>query len=124
MTKDTPIAVRQAASAALLLGRERLVASCEVTFFTAGGPGGQHRNKSATAVRIHHPGTGVTVQATERRSQAQNRSCATERLWQEMQYLTYIPKERVATQVPVEATVNRVDAKRHASAKKRARRGW
>jgi ribosome-associated protein len=71
---------RQAARAALALDDEALLAACEVSTFVGGGPGGQHRNKTASAVRLVHPPTGVTVTATERRSQAQNRGTAIERL--------------------------------------------
>ena len=38
----------------------------EVSVYRSSGPGGQHRNTSDTAVRIHHPPSGVTVIATER----------------------------------------------------------
>jgi len=36
--------------------------------------------KTEIGVRLTHPPTGVTVQATERRSQSQNRGAALERL--------------------------------------------
>ena len=49
-------------------------------FFRASGPGGQHRNKTETGVRLTHLPSGVTVSATERRSQHQNREVALRRL--------------------------------------------
>ena len=57
------------------LGRQ-----CEVTFGRGSGPGGQHRNKVETAVRIVHVPTGIEATATERRSQSQNRHVAERRL--------------------------------------------
>ncbi|MDP7246941.1 MAG: peptide chain release factor-like protein, partial [Planctomycetota bacterium] len=60
--------------------RETLERESQVSFFRSGGPGGQHRNKVETAVRIVHPPSGVTVTATERRSQFENRELAWERL--------------------------------------------
>jgi len=57
------------------LGRQ-----CEVTFGRASGPGGQHRNKVETAVRIVHVPTGIEATAAERRSQSQNRHVAERRL--------------------------------------------
>lgn len=44
------------------------------------GPGGQHRNKTSSGVFLLHEPTGVSVEATERRSQADNRVVAATRL--------------------------------------------
>jgi hypothetical protein len=59
---------------------ERISRDCRVTFGRASGPGGQHRNKVETAVRIVHVPTGLEASAAERRSQAQNRRTALHRL--------------------------------------------
>lgn len=48
--------------------------------FRATGPGGQHRNKTDSAVRILHVPSGTIVTATESRSQHQNRNVARKRL--------------------------------------------
>lgn len=58
----------------------RLSAECEMHLHRASGPGGQHRNKVATAVRLQHRPTGFVVTATERRSQHENRAMALRRL--------------------------------------------
>jgi hypothetical protein len=61
-------------------GPEQLLAKCDVRRLRRSGPGGQHRNKVETAVSLRHLPTGVCAEASERRSQAQNRSLALFRL--------------------------------------------
>jgi len=53
---------------------------CRVEPYRASGPGGQKRNKTSSAVRIRHEPTGLTVVATESRSQHENRARALRRL--------------------------------------------
>ena len=64
----------------LVQSDEALVAECTVETYRASGPGGQHRNKTESAVRLTHRPTGVAVTATERRSQHENRRRAVSRL--------------------------------------------
>ncbi len=59
---------------------QQLWAECEVRSLRRSGRGGQHRNKVETAISLHHLPTGVRAEASERRSQAQNRSQALFRL--------------------------------------------
>lgn len=54
----------------------------EFTFKTSrsSGPGGQHVNKTETAVRIVHLPSGLAAEASEERSQARNRALAQARV--------------------------------------------
>lgn len=62
------------------LGEPVLLEQCDVIRQRRSGPGGQHRNKVETAIRLTHRPTGVTSEASERRSQAANLSVAVRRL--------------------------------------------
>lgn len=57
-----------------------LTNQCRMTQFKRGGPGGQHRNKTQTAIRWVHEPTGVDAQSNEFREQVRNRSVALRRL--------------------------------------------
>ena len=118
---------RLEAAAALALDDEALLKACEVSTFVGGGPGGQHRNKTASAVRIVHLPTGVTVTATERRSQLRNRGAALERLRAVLTGLARVRRPRRPT-VPSRASKERrIEAKKRTSRRKAERRdrgGW
>jgi hypothetical protein len=59
---------------------EELLQQCRIWRQRRSGPGGQHRNKVETAVFIEHVPTGIRAEASERRSQEQNRRAAIARL--------------------------------------------
>lgn len=62
------------------IAEDDLLRDCVVAHTRRRGPGGQHRNKTDSAVVITHQPTGVQGQAAERRSQADNHRVAVRRL--------------------------------------------
>jgi ribosome-associated protein len=116
-----PAAPRPAAPPRYDLRRASLEAICTWTAVRAGGPGGQHRNKAFTGVRLTHPPSGVTVTATERRSQAQNLDNAYERLVERLQALMERRKPRKPTRMPEGIKRQRLDDKKRRADVKKAR---
>lgn len=118
---------RQAALDALRLDDESLLKACEVDYFIASGPGGQHRNTTASGVRLTHAPTELSVSATERRSQVQNKGVALERLREGLKVLTFVPKVRRATKPTAGSKRRRLEGKKRTSEKKAQRNsksGW
>ncbi len=96
-------------------------ADIRVEFYRGSGPGGQHRNVTDSAVRIRHLPTGIVVQASERRSQSQNRELAMERLRKALARLEKKEKKRVATKIPNRERKERLRSKRVAAERKKMR---
>jgi protein subunit release factor B len=101
--------------------RDSLERDCDVEYFIASGPGGQHRNKVETGVRLVHRPSGISVTATERRSQHANREVAFERMAQRLQERQKVKKPRRKTRPTAASRVRRLEAKRRRSLLKRQR---
>lgn len=93
-----------------------------VEFFVASGPGGQHRNKTETGVRLHHDPSGTIITATERRSRASNLEAAWERLRARLEKLNFVPKKRRATRPTRGSKERRLAGKARDAGIKAARR--
>jgi protein subunit release factor A len=100
---------------------EELQREVIVEAFRAPGPGGQRKNRKETAVRLKHIPTGVTVVASERRSQAMNREVAFQRLRQKLAELYRPRKRRLRTRPPASAIGAQQEEKKHQSQRKRSR---
>ena len=89
--------------------------------YKAAGPGGQRKNKKETAIRLTHVPSGITVVASERRSQAMNREVAFERLLSKLSELNRPRKRRVQTKPSASAIRAKEEEKEKRSRKKELR---
>jgi len=94
----------------LRLASRELLADCREEHYRASGPGGQHRNKVETAVRLHHAPTGLIAQGQETRSQEDNRRHALNRLRERIAREIRAPFDLNAPVLPPELAAQ-VDAK-------------
>lgn len=101
---------------------EKLLAECTVETFRAGGPGGQHQNKTESGVRLTHRPTGIVVTARESRSQHRNRTRALERLRAALTERDRKPTPRRATSPTRASREKRLEEKRRRSLRKKERR--
>ena len=93
-----------------------------VETYRSRGPGGQRKNKTATAVRLKHLPSGITVIATEHRFQSQNLRLAFERLQERLVKLNRPQKRRISIPVPLWTIERSKEEKRIHSTQKRLRR--
>jgi protein subunit release factor A len=103
------------------LERDVLEREVTVDVFRASGPGGQHVNRTESALRLTHPPSGVVVVAQDSPSQHRNREIAFERLVARLERLNHVPKKRVPTRPTLASKKRRIEAKKQVGAKKRAR---
>lgn len=101
---------------------EELLAECRVETFAAGGPGGQHQNRTESAVRLVHVPSGIRVVAREERSQHRNRVRALERLREALMEHNHRPEPRKGTGVPRRERRKRLEEKRRKGQIKKLRR--
>ena len=78
---------------------EDLLRECEVETFRSSGPGGQHVNKTESAVRLRHTASGVIVTSQKERSQHRNKALCLERLRKKVAQLNYRPATRIPTRI-------------------------
>ena len=93
----------------------------EITAYKSSGPGGQHKNKTESSIRLKHVPSGITVIARESRSQFKNRELAWERLIEELEQRRRKRKPRIPTKVSAAAKAKRLQAKTEQSRKKAER---
>src|ERR1700740_3223847 len=94
------------------LDRDVLEREVLVDVFRASGPGGQHVNKTESALRLTHFPSGVGVIAQDSPSQVRNREIAYERLIEKLIKLNHVPKKRYKTRPSRAAVERRIEAKK------------
>ena len=103
------------------LDRDVLAREVEIHVFRASGAGGQHVNKTESALRLVHPPSGVVVIAQDSSSQHRNREIAFERLVERLRKLNYVKPRRVPTRPSKAAKKRRIETKKREGDKKRGR---
>jgi ribosome-associated protein len=116
MARRTPLAPPPYAT-----DRDTLEREVVVEVFRASGPGGQHVNRTESALRLTHPPSGVVVIAQDSPSQHRNREIAFERLVEKLVRLNYVPKKRVATRPTRASRERRIGEKKLRGVTKRGR---
>lgn len=88
----------------------------EEHFTRSSGPGGQHVNKVSTACTIRHVPTGLSVTASDSRSQSLNRQLALERL---VEMFEKAREQRKQERLAAASKARRQRAKRSRSTKRK-----
>ena len=98
-----------------------LLRECEVETFRASGPGGQHVNKTESAVRLRHLPSGVVVASQQERSQHRNKAICLQKLRDKVEQLNYRAPKRVPTRIPRSAKKRTLEEKSRRAQIKRLR---
>ena len=101
--------------------RETLEREVVIEVFRASGPGGQHVNKTESALRLTHLPSGVVVSSQDSPSQFRNRETAFKRLVERLERLNVVRKKRVATKPTRASRERRIEGKKQVGEKKKAR---
>lgn len=100
---------------------DELLRECELDTFRSSGPGGQHVNKTETAVRLTHMPTGIVVTCREERSQHRNKMTCLRKLREAIERLNYRPAKRIPTRRTRAAKNRTLEGKARRSQVKRMR---
>jgi ribosome-associated protein len=94
------------------IDRAVLEAEVRIDTYRASGPGGQHVNKTNSAIRLTHIPSGVVVIAQDSSSQFRNKETAFTRLIERLTKKNHVPKKRLATKPSRAAKEKRIVEKK------------
>ena len=103
------------------IDRNALEREVVIEVFRASGPGGQHVNKTQSALRLTHLPSGVAVMSQDSPSQFRNRETAFKRLIARLKRLNIVPKKRVATKPTRASRQRRIETKKQRATTKQTR---
>jgi protein subunit release factor B len=101
---------------------DELLAECKMQAYRASGKGGQHVQKTDSAVRLTHIPSGLVVTCQEQRSQYLNKQTCLRKLRLKIEKLNKRKKIRIATRVPRRVKEKTLQKKAHHSEKKNLRK--
>ena len=99
-----------------------LLSECKVETFRSSGKGGQHANKTESAVRLTHIKSGIQVMCQDERSQYLNKIKCIKELRIRIEKNNYKPPRRIKTKPTKGSVERRLSTKKHKSKKKKNRK--
>ena len=101
---------------------DKLLSECKVETFRSSGKGGQHANKTDSAVRLTHLKSGIKVICQKERSQYLNKVKCLKILRKKILKVNYKPPKRFKTKPTLASVKKRLNTKKINSDKKKSRK--
>ena len=101
---------------------EALLSECKIETFRSRGKGGQHANKTESAVRLTHIKSGIQVTCQDERSQYLNKIKCIKELRLRIEKNNYRPPKRIKTKPTKGSIERRLSTKKIKSERKKNRK--